>query len=56
VRDEAEDLVTLAVALDARVDLLDDPGVVAPEHDRVLVLEHAAQHPGRDPRVDRVDR
>jgi hypothetical protein len=56
VRDEAVDLVAHGVADHVRPHLLDDTGVVSPDDDRELMLDHAAQHARGDGVVDGIGR
>ena len=53
---EPEHRVPGRAAADPGVDLLDDPGVVAPHQHRELVGEHVPEVAGGDAGVDRVDR
>ena len=56
VQDEPEDLVARGEAGHPAADLLDHARVVAAEHDRELVFEHALQHAAGDRGVDGIDR
>jgi hypothetical protein len=56
LREEPVDFVAFGVAPHVGARLLYDAGIVAAEYDGELVVDHAAQHPGRDGTVGAVDR
>jgi hypothetical protein len=56
MQQEPEHLVPGGIAVDRGTGLLDHAGVVAAQHHRELVLDHASEDAAGDEGVDRVDR